>query len=759
MAHATREYRDDIESIRMIDIESGGDVEHQDQLIMHMSSTTSTSPTKYDSSFYIFNDLTYSDDDELDDLQSSPSDSPPQFQFQGIPQQKQRKLMHPLARSNSDSYQQTDDESCLQYSISTTLLDDQSRASSCYGSVNAVVFRASTPVFDSPERPQERSPQREHQPLLPPPLRRQFENSHPNRSSQGNYKTTTHVQPSVSPFPSSDESPQTSVTDATQSSSSNIEEMRRSVVLEDKKRRRERRLKRIRKAAEARDATVQKVRGVQQDSCNDSLFAFLFLCQFLLVSMAAMAFGPAAIHDRLTGAIADQEGMEHDYNPFAGLQSDDIIVTGLYEQPKIDGGDVGGDLAGHGDERISYIDYVNVIQLICVASGYASFSSIFALGFMMMLSRNLLQAILIFTVVVCLSWSVLGLALSNNFFIPAIGILALAISACYTWVVWDRIPFAATNLSVALKGMRGTLDIPLLGVCNLVATFAWTICWICAFFGASDYLWNEEELSNDWMVVVVIFFFFSYYWTTQVIKGVSQATVAGIIGHWWNITDEEHLPLCSGAFYSALLRTLSKGFGSICLGSLVLGPSLLMSRLWTFPRLAKPKIARLRNPELSLPSHEFDENAFNNDVIARHINQWSYSYIGLYGYSFWDAGFKASELFQARGWTHVVSDHLILSSMSMSTVVIGVSTACLGVIVSEVDGYSFSAAHKPLTSAFLISLLVGYYLSSAFLSIIQGSVSAILVCYAVAPVDLHANHPLLSKEMKTGWKQFWIQKK
>jgi len=754
MTHkTTREYRDDVESgTRMMDCKLD-----EEELTMHMSSTTSTSPTKYESSFDIFNDLTYSDDDDLDDLHSSPSsESPPQYQFQGIPQQKQRKLIHPLARPHSDNHhhQQTDDESCLQYSISTTLLDDQSRASSCYGSVNAVVFRSPAPVFDSPEKPPERSPRREHQPLLPPSLRRQVEHPHPNRSSKGNYMPT----PPASPFRSSEESPQTSVTEATQSSSK-ISEKSRSVVLEDKKRRRERRLKRIRKAAEARDAAVQKVRGVQQEDCNDSLFAFLFLCQFLLVSMAAMAFGPAAIHDRLTGAMADQEGMEHDYNPFAGLQSDDIIVNGLYEPPKSDGGDVGGDLAGRGDERISYIDYVNVIQLICVASGYASISAIFALGFMMMISRNLLQAILIFTVVVCLLWSVLGLTLSNNFFIPVVGFLSLIISACYTWVVWDRIPFAATNLSVALKGMRRTLDIPLLGVCNLVATFAWTICWICAFFGASDYLWNEEELSNDWMVVVVLFFFFSYYWTTQVIKGVSQATVAGIIGHWWNITDEEHVPLCSSAFYSALSRTLFKGFGSICLGSLLLGPCLLMSRLCTFLRLAKPKIMRLWNPELPLPSHESGDNALNNDVISRHINQWSFSYIGLYGYSFWDAGYKASELFQARGWTHVVSDHLILSSMSMSTVVIGVCTACLGVIVSEVDGYSFTAAHKPLTSAFLISLLVGYYLSSAFLSIIQGSVSAILVCYAVAPVDLHANHPLLSKEMRTGWKQFWIQKK
>ena len=137
-----------------------------------------------------------------------------------------------------------------------------------------------------------------------------------------------------------------------------------------------------------------------------------------------------------------------------------------------------------------------------------------------------------------------------------------------------------------------------------------------------------------------------------------------------------------------------------------------MSRLTTFLRLAKCKIAQLRNPESSLPSHESDDNAFNDDVITRHINQWSYSYIGLYGYSFWDSGSKASELFQARGWTHIVSDHLILSAMSMSTVVIGVSTACLGVIVSEVDGYSFTTAHKPLASARSESVLTLFFSSS-----------------------------------------------
>lgn len=87
--------------------------------------------------------------------------------------------------------------------------------------------------------------------------------------------------------------------------------------------------------------------------------------------------------------------------------------------------------------------------------------------------------------------------------------------------------------------------------------------------------------------------------------------------------------------------------------------------------------------------------------MYRNVNQWSYAYIGLYGYNFWDSGNKASQLFEARGWTHVVSDDLILTALSMSSCVIAGSTACLGLIVEEVDGFSFTTLNKPIVTAFL----------------------------------------------------------
>lgn len=57
-----------------------------------------------------------------------------------------------------------------------------------------------------------------------------------------------------------------------------------------------------------------------------------------------------------------------------------------------------------------------------------------------------------------------------------------------------------------------------------------------------------------------------------------------------------------------------------------------------------------------------------------------------------------------------------------------------------------------------ICLFLGLFLSSAFLSIIEGSVNAILVCYASKPVEFHANHHKLSEEMKDTWKDLWLQK-
>lgn len=836
--------------------------------------TPAAAAAPYESSHLaIFNDLTYSDDDEtdeywdnaelgamgsgggsmsspetaalLDEIQNAMFLSHQQYQQlstgttaavaaahqqQGQQQQQQQQshhLMHPLARGDS-LQSDTDEGSHLQFSIASGEATDQCRISPTnYGAVErgsgpydfrpkspVVIFRPSSSVFDNrkqqkPSLPPQRgkvSPPKVNPKIIAGKPRPSLDRKNsPPSVAQSTTNNTHNGYPMITPLPSlSNESPVTSATATDEHSprdaSNNLQEeeeqgpekerITKLLSAEATKRvRRHRRLKRIKKAAEAREAAVQKVRGTEQDpsKCNDAIFAFIFLCQFLLVSMSALAFGPGALRDKIYGslmgdpAMTDDEDLVVDYNPFAGLQTDDVIIMDNPPGVGVHNGFGDKDVMLEEDiaDGMSHIDYINTIQLVCIVSGYASLCSLLAWGFMMMLSKNFLHATLVFTIGVCATWTVLGFAFSPNWIIPSIGSIALALSFFYTVVVWDRISFAATNLSVALKGMRSTMDIPFVGLGVLAATFLWTNLWICAFVGTFDFLNDDADLSNDWMSVVIVFFLFSYYWTFQVIKGISQTTVASIIGKWWDMSEEDQLPLCSSVLHSTLTRNIIGSFGSICLGGLIVSPCIHLTRISMITRLAKPKLNKLKTANISpklfrrAESEDIKCDAGGcmknttcspphtnggNSIISRNVNQWSFTYIGLYGYEFWDSGSKAFQLFEARGWTHVVSDDLIMTVMAMSCMIIGAFTACLALIVEEVDGFSFTSLNKPITTAFFIGLLVGFFLSSAFLSIIEGSVSAILVCYATSPVKFHANHHKLSEEMKSVWKHFWLQK-
>jgi hypothetical protein len=51
--------------------------------------------------------------------------------------------------------------------------------------------------------------------------------------------------------------------------------------------------------------------------------------------------------------------------------------------------------------------------------------------------------------------------------------------------------------------------------------------------------------------------------------------------------------------------------------------------------------------------------------------------------------------------------------------------------------------------------MVGIVLSTVLFSIIDSSVSAVIVCFAGSPVEFQRIHPELSREMCLAWKEVW----
>lgn len=98
--------------------------------------------------------------------------------------------------------------------------------------------------------------------------------------------------------------------------------------------------------------------------------------------------------------------------------------------------------------------YRNVIFVAFLCGIFAVVISTVALIIMTVIVRRMVQVALFLTIALSFAWGTIGIGLSPKNFVPITGIIALAFSVGYTFVVWDRIPFAAANLHAALQAVR-----------------------------------------------------------------------------------------------------------------------------------------------------------------------------------------------------------------------------------------------------------------------------------------------------------------
>jgi hypothetical protein len=222
--------------------------------------------------------------------------------------------------------------------------------------------------------------------------------------------------------------------------------------------------------------------------------------------------------------------------------------------------------------------------------------------------------------------------------------------------------------------------------------------------------------------------------------------------------------------------SITKSFGSVCLGSLVVPPLdvLHFFLLFICPQSStKPRSISLTATDHS--SHDvgsiMGDKSVKSDVspasfqpqmtspldgIMTYFNDFGFTYVGIYRKSFISSSEKATEIFKARGWSGVVADRLIPYILRIICYLITFGSGFFGLVVEEYDGYSFTNFRKPTSTAFIIGCFVGYVLSSVCLKVVESTVSTVLVCFSVAPYAFKYHHPMLSNEMRASWGGTWL---
>lgn len=373
----------------------------------------------------------------------------------------------------------------------------------------------------------------------------------------------------------------------------------------------------------------------------------------------------------------------------------------------------------------------------------------FCLPIMMCIPELLIKASLIGMLILAGVMMVVSF-LYSNFIGGILGAIFFAIFICYARAVWSRIPFASVNLLTACTAVKKNCGVVFVAYFYVIVAFGWSILWSIALAGVYDQVImtaNGEEATINYGYYFLLFL--SFFFTHQVIQNCTHVTVSGTVGSWW--FSPEDSGCCSGGVIGSVIRTLTLSFGSVCFGSLLVA----------FLQALKALAQAARGEEggsflLCLAECILDCLA----SLLEYFNKWAFVYVGLYGYSYIEAGKNVFTLFKNRGWEAIIADDLIQNVFFFLSLGVGGVCAGIGYAINE-DAFGGLFANAPDTGLTvqatnaILGFIIGLVLSSILLSTIGSAVNAVIVCFAEGPAEFEANHPELSKKMRETWLQFY----
>jgi len=428
----------------------------------------------------------------------------------------------------------------------------------------------------------------------------------------------------------------------------------------------------------------------QELKCNDSPFAAIFILQFFTIIVLTFTYGISAITD---------EDTKSDFEP-----------------------------------------YVKVASIIGVFSFLLSGVGLLAL---LACPALLIKLSLFFVVFMSLAWCIVSFAVGS--IIPGcLFLVFFLIGLCYIKAVWERIPFATANLETAVIAVKTNFGLVFLGYWMTFLGMVYAIFWTMAFMGILQKLCGGyDECQNNFPYGAFFGLVLAYYWTMEVLSNVIHVTVAGTVATWW-FTPAEASSCCSPAILGSYIRSLTTSFGSICLGSFIVA--------FIQACRACAEAAKQNDDANALLICLVDCILGCLQSIIEYFNKWAYIYVGVYGYSYCEAGSKVMELFRDRGWEAIIADDLVANALFLVTIIVGLISGLIGIIVAELtDWFAEKDADQEDSICFVIGLLVGWMLCGITMSLVASAVNTVIVLFADAPAEFQRNWPEQSDKMRNAY--------
>ncbi|OTA96512.1 hypothetical protein M434DRAFT_67286 [Hypoxylon sp. CO27-5] len=325
--------------------------------------------------------------------------------------------------------------------------------------------------------------------------------------------------------------------------------------------------------------------------------------------------------------------------------------------------------------------------------------------------------------------------------------VAFLIFAFITWI--PRIPFSALMLKTAVdvsKSYGHVYLVSALGGLCATALAAWYSVTFVAVYAKYSPGQNPAcaqgagGCSSAKVTGLLVFITFAMYWISEWLKNTIHTTISGVYGSWY--FHPQNLP--TGATRGSLRRALTYSFGSISLGSLLVAIINFLRQLCSVAQQQEASDGNI----LGLAMY-WILGCFLGllDWAVQFLNRYAFSYIALYGKSYFAAAKDTWTMIKDRGIDALVNECLLGPVFSMGATFVGYATGLLAYLylIFTHPSYNADGSYTPVVVAF--AFLIGLQICNIFTTPLSSGIDTIFVATAWDPQALMQNHPDLYDAM------------
>jgi len=311
----------------------------------------------------------------------------------------------------------------------------------------------------------------------------------------------------------------------------------------------------------------------------------------------------------------------------------------------------------------------------------------------------------------------------------------------------SRIPLASLLLQVVMdvakhhKSVYLVAFIALLIQAALAVWFTFTAIATYAKYTPGNPSCATSGCSSGKVAGLIFFETFSFLWTSQVVKNVALATLAGgPFGSWYYFGPRELGEMPKHPTTSAFGRASTLSLGSIAFGSLIV---TLLELLKMFLNMARNNANADGHPVEACLACCAACFVGIIEGMVEYFNRYAYIEIALYGKPYITAAKDTWRLFKDRGIDALVNDSLVGITMTWGGYLVGLLSSLFAYLYLRFTAPSYNADGSYTAPVLLFAFLIGLQCSLTLSSAIEAGVSTIFVGLGEDPQVLAVRAPEL----------------